>query len=128
MQDARRRIVNLDNKAFFQAHAFVLKDDHFFIQMQSARSKDRESEGVFLDEGVSDDKSKGSDPQPPAMAGSAFKPVPKSSPAAAASAIYWDKGDGPRPRFPSAFSSPATHFKPIVLQVLKTFMNCLYHG
>ncbi|KAK7109186.1 uncharacterized protein [Littorina saxatilis] len=90
---------------------------------------DTEREGVFLEDGMEaaeeepshTDTAKTSafhpihakQPAPTAITGSAFKPVPTKPKAGVASS--GDLGSS-RPRYPSAFSSPATHFKPIILQ------------
>ena len=51
----------------------------------------------------------------PEIGGGAFAPVPRK---------FADKENSiPEPRIPSAFSSPATHFKPIVLQQTQTAAN-----
>ena len=80
---------------------------------------------MFLDDGIEEEPAQSehskasafqaitAKQQPSAPTGSAFKPVPlKPQPARVADT----EDQASRPRLPSAFSSPATHFKPIILQ------------
>ena len=96
-----------------------------FFQTSWTELEDTAREGVFLDDGLEEEEpaqpehSKTSAFQPistkqqQAAAGSAFKPVPlKPKPARVTDRENHDQ----RARLPSAFSSPATHFKPIILQ------------
>ena len=94
------------------------------LQTSWTELDDTEREGMFLDDGIEEEPAQpepsktsaflpiSTKQQQSAAAGSAFKPVPlKPKPAKATDMEDQDS----RSRLPSAFSSPATHFKPIIL-------------